>query len=464
MNITKTIARFASEIAFEDLPSEVVLETKRLILDTLGCAVGGLLTEKGRLALRLSGRLGGPPESHLPGKEEKVSAASAAYAFGELMNALDFEALLSPPDHATPYVTAAPLAVAEMCDVSGEDFITATALAHELSTRMAMSLVFGNRFAIELGDRGVAMSLPTPGYGLCIFGGVAAAGKLYGLNAEQIAHAMGIAGYSAPIPMLMTFTQAVPAAMPKYLSAGALSHLEVMAVLSAALGCTGDTRILDGDYGFWRAFGCDAWRPEIMIHDLGKTWLFPERLFYKTFPCCGAMQNALALFQELIAEQNLSPEDISRLNVRMNALTELPVWKSASVENHIDAQFNVPFVFSLVAHRIKPGPSWQIPATLSDPRHKVFMQKVEVITDLDDRSRHMPDIELETGPNARKRRYKRNGVALQEVMTEDRLQDKFMRNTRPLLNEEHRLKLAAGIQSLERLIHMRDLMGWLSAS
>lgn len=462
MNITQTIADFASGITFKDLPSLVVRETKRLILDTLGCMMGGLLTEKGKLALLLSQKLGGPPEVILPGTEEKVSAASAAYAIGELMNALDFEALLSPPDHATPYVTAAPLAFADMHDVSGEDFITATALAHEISTRMALSLVFGNRFALELPDQGVSMSLPTPGYGLCTFGGTAAAGKLCGLNSDQIAHALGIAGYSAPVPMLMTFTQSVPAAIPKYLSAGALSHQQVTAVLSAAMGCSGDTRVLDGNYGFWRAFGCDGWRPEVMIHDLGKTWLFPERLFYKTFPCCGAMQNGLALFQELIGEKNIAPEDISSLTVRMNALAELPVWKSASVENHIDAQFNVPFVFSLVAHRIEPGPLWQIPETLSDPRHKAFMQRVTVITDLEERSRDKPDIELEAVIGNAKRSHNKSGFALQEPMTEDGLVKKFMQNTCNILKEEHRLKIAAGIQSLEKLRHVSDLMGWLA--
>ncbi len=462
MNITQTIARFASEITFDDLPSEVVLETKRLILDTLGCAAGGLLTEKGELALRLSRRLGGPPEASLPGKGEKVSAASAAYALGELMNALDFEALLSPPDHATPYILAAPLAIAEMKAVSGKEFITAAALAHELSTRMALSLVFGNRFAVELPDRGVAMSLPTPGYGLCIFGGVAAAGKLYGMSSEQISHALGIAGYAAPVPMLMTFAQSTPAAIPKYLSAGALSQQEVTAVLSASMGCTGDARILDGDYGFWRAFGCDGWRPEVMIQDLGKTWLFPERLFYKTFPCCGAMQNGLALFRELITEKDLQPGDISSLTVRMNALTELPVWKNPLVENHIDAQFNIPFVFSLVAYRIEPGPLWQTPETLSDHRFKSFMRKVRVITDLDDETRTRPEVEVEAGTDVNKKIHSKSGFALRRAMTEGFLVDKFMRNIRLILEKDKASRIVAGTLSLERLKNMKDLVGWMA--
>ncbi|MBN2126436.1 MAG: MmgE/PrpD family protein, partial [Deltaproteobacteria bacterium] len=363
MSVTQDIARFSADISYEDLPGEAVRECRRLLLDTLGCALGGLLTEKGRIGLRLAHALGGPPESTLLGGAVKGSVAAASYLGGELMNALDYESLLSPPDHVTPYVLAAPLAVAEMKRVSGKELLTAIALSHELTTRIGSSLLFGNRFAVELPERGITMGLPTPGYGVCTFGGTAAAARLLGLDADGIARAMGIAGYAAPVPMLMTFAHGVPAALPKYLSSGMLSMQEALAAASAALGSSGDRDVLDGPYGFWRAFGCDGWRPEIVTHELGRDWTFPNRLFYKSFPCCGAMQNGLALFSSLLEEHELQPEDIVSVRVKQNLLAELPVWRSERVTSHIDAQFNVPFVFAAAALRIEPGPRWQAPET-----------------------------------------------------------------------------------------------------
>ena len=199
MTVTRELARFAAEMSYEELPASAVRQTKRLILDSVGCAVGGLATKKGEYALSLARGLGGPPEASLIGTDEKVSVAAAAYATGELMNALDYEALLSPPDHATPYVLAALLAMGEVKRVSGKDCVAACAVAHEIATRIAASLVFGSRFAVEIPEKGVVMGLPTPGYGLCVFGGVAASGRLWGLDADEIAHAMGTRGSSGPI-------------------------------------------------------------------------------------------------------------------------------------------------------------------------------------------------------------------------------------------------------------------------
>lgn len=458
MSTTGDIARFAADTQFRDLPVEVVQETKRLILDTLGCAIGGLKTEKGKLAIQLARALGGPPESTLFGTGERVSVASSAFALGELMNALDYEALLSPPDHATPYVLAAPLAFGEKKKVKGKELIVAAAIAHEISTRIASGLVFGNRFAVELPKKCIVMSLPTPGYGLCVFGGVAAAGRILGLDAGKIGRAMGIAGYAAPVPMLPSFAHAVPASMPKYLSAGTVAHQEVLAALSAQLGATGDAQVLDGNYSFWRAFGCDGWRQEMVTEGLGERWVFTERLFYKPFPCCGAMQNSLALFQELLIENALGPQDIETINVKLNPLVELPVWRAPFPQNHIDAQFNVPYVFSVLTHKIEPGPAWQTAETLENPEIRRFMKKLRVFTDLEDEARGRPDIEIVASSGGHKRTYTKQGFALAGAHTDDALISKFIRNTSFFLGENRVRDIVSTIMDMEELPDTAELM------
>lgn len=462
MGVTREIACFAKETQYKDLPSPVVKETKRLLLDTIGCAIGGIGTQKGELAIRIARSLGGPAEASLLGTRDKVSVASSAFATGELMNALDSEALLSPPEHATPYVLAALLSIGEMKKVSGRECILATAVAHELATRMGSSLILENSSSVELPDKGVRMSLPIPGFGLCAFGGVASAGRLWGLSAEKIAHAMGIVGYSVPVPMITKFATTVPASMPKYLSAGVLSQGEVLAVISADMGCTGDTEVLEGDYGFWRAFGCDGWRPERITEGLGESWHFPERIFYKSFPCCGAMQNTLAHFCNIVREQDLRPEDIQELTVKLNLLAELPVWRTTHIENHIDAQFSVPFVFSVAAHRIDVGPSWQAPETLRDQRISEFMKKVRVITELDPDAQAKPDVEVVVGTGANRKAYSKRGFALVHQMTDGELIEKFRGNTRSILDKGQVQKAVEAIQTLEELDDISELFGFFS--
>jgi len=45
--ITKTLAKFIAKTTFEDLPNKVIHEVKRNLLDTIGCALGGLATDIG---------------------------------------------------------------------------------------------------------------------------------------------------------------------------------------------------------------------------------------------------------------------------------------------------------------------------------------------------------------------------------------------------------------------------------
>ncbi len=49
--ITATMARWAADVRFEDLPAEAVREAKRFLLDSLGCALGGYLQHDVKIAL-----------------------------------------------------------------------------------------------------------------------------------------------------------------------------------------------------------------------------------------------------------------------------------------------------------------------------------------------------------------------------------------------------------------------------
>ena len=45
MSITEDVAFFVEKTRYDDLPLSVAHETKRLILDTIGCALGGVKTK-----------------------------------------------------------------------------------------------------------------------------------------------------------------------------------------------------------------------------------------------------------------------------------------------------------------------------------------------------------------------------------------------------------------------------------
>jgi 2-methylcitrate dehydratase PrpD len=273
---------------------------------------------------------------------------------------------------------------------------------------------------------------------------------------------MGITAYHVPIPMVNKFTTTVPVPMSKYLSAGVLSQQEVLCTQLAEKGYIGDTEPLTGDYGFWKAFGCDEWNPELLTGGLGRTWHFPGRVFYKTFPCCGAMQNTIAHFMDIIDENDLQPEDISEVTVKLGALAELPVWRTKRVETHMDAQFSVPFVFSVAAHRIEIGPAWQMEETIKDHRISEFMEKVRVITPLDDMGRQRADVEVTVGHGASRNVYTRTGIAWGSEMTDTGLFEKFRRNSCSILGEDQAEKVAGAIRVLEDFTDFAEILNLIN--
>ena len=52
--IVEQLSAYATALRYEDLPSEVVKQAKRLIVDSVGCALGGYASEPGRIAREMA--------------------------------------------------------------------------------------------------------------------------------------------------------------------------------------------------------------------------------------------------------------------------------------------------------------------------------------------------------------------------------------------------------------------------
>jgi 2-methylcitrate dehydratase PrpD len=249
--IVHQLVDVADAVRFEDLPSAVVSEAKRLLLDSIGCAVAALGTDKGRMAVQVATAMGGAPEARIFGVDGSVSASAAAFANGELINTLDYDALISPPGHVTPYVLPAIFAFAETHRSSGRDLIRALAIAHEVSARFGQSM--GDVRDVAPGEK---ISFPAiTGYSSSIFGGALGTAMIAHLDRDQAASALGLAGHIAPAQSMGKWVRTMPASTDKYVMAGWISQAEILAVNLAKAGYRGDVEVLEGEFGFWRYMG-----------------------------------------------------------------------------------------------------------------------------------------------------------------------------------------------------------------
>ncbi|MBI2857429.1 MAG: MmgE/PrpD family protein [Chloroflexi bacterium] len=373
--ITEQYAKFVTDVGWDSLPENVVHEVKRVLLDSVGCAILGLVTDKAKLAVELMVRQGGTPEATILGLGARVPAASAALANAEMVNSMDYDASLN--GHVPPIVVPAALAVAEYTRARGRDLIVALALGLEAGARMKQAFPRHGELVREGPDTGKTREWPASGYGDTVFGATAAASKLLGLDMERTLNALGIAGYIAPVPCTRKFGKTPITSMTKYCMMGWVAHAGVTAASLAELGYTGDQTVLDGDYGFWRFYLPYKWAPELLFDGLGKEWYVPKA-FYKPYPCCREWHTLLDCFTHIIEANKLAPEDIEQ--VRLFARKETfqnPVWINREIRSQTDAQMSAPYAIAVAAHRVKVT-DWQDFDTIRNPSILAFMDKVKL--------------------------------------------------------------------------------------
>ena len=370
------LSEFSAQVSFDQLPESVIHETGRTLLDSLGCALAALSVDKGKMAVSLSRRLGGAQESTIPGTGVRVSTTNAAMAVGELINALDYDALYQPGGHISPNVIPAPLAVAESQGASGAELVTATALAHEVAIRVTKGM--SPLLQMKRDENGEPYYRWTPAYGGSRYnlGAAAGAAHLLGLGAEHMAHAISLAGHHAQVPTHAKFSHSVPTAYTKYGTAGWQSTGAIVSAFLAAEGYIGDETLFEGDHGLWRFTGSETWNPERVTEGMGDRWLMLEQQ-YKPYPCCRLVHTSLDLFYDIINEHDLQPEDIDAVRTYGHPYGEQPHLQNRIIKTPIDAQFSVAYIFSVAAHRIHVGVEWQDLATMRDPSILSFMDKIE---------------------------------------------------------------------------------------
>ena len=98
-NVTDEFVKFALEYAdYDKIPAEVIHESKRVLLDGLGNALGGIASDKGKIGIMFARRQGSNGAASLIGVGGKSSAAVAAFCNAELWNGLDMD----PVPHVPP--------------------------------------------------------------------------------------------------------------------------------------------------------------------------------------------------------------------------------------------------------------------------------------------------------------------------------------------------------------------------
>jgi 2-methylcitrate dehydratase len=232
------LAAYAETLRYQDLPPEVVHQAKRLILDTVGCALGGYDSEPARIAREVAATVTSTQPARVLGTGQRTSPDLATFANGVMIRYLDFnDGYTSNGESGHPSDSlAAALTVADLARRDGRDLIVATVLAYEVFCRIC--------------DQADLKPLGFDHVTVGVMASAAAAARLLGLAGEPLRHALNLA--IAPNVALYQ-TRIGNVSMWKGCAYANASRNAVFAAMLAARGMTGPAPIFEGVGGYFKA-------------------------------------------------------------------------------------------------------------------------------------------------------------------------------------------------------------------
>jgi len=330
--ISRGLCEAVAAWRFEDLPAAVVTMLKHFLLDELGVIAGaanapGIAELNGRLARWESGG----SATGLIGKH-RYSPPTAALANGAAGHALDYDDQEDPARvHTNCVMLPALLATAEdVGRVDGRRFLLSHAIGAELHARLGLACY---------NSLGKGWH-PTP-----ILGALAAtlaAGRIVGLDATGLQHALGIAFHQVS----GTGQAMRDGALTKRLGPGFAARTAVTSAFLAADGITGARHALEGTAGLFAVYERGEVKPELLMDGLGSTWRIPEYSL-KPYPCCRCKHTAIDMGIRMHRE-GIRPDRVAAIEIGMGRVNWLTVGTpyDPGRRDVVHAQFNAAYGFA----------------------------------------------------------------------------------------------------------------------
>lgn len=368
MGITTELAGFAADTLGSTIPSEVTDRAQALLIDLAGSAIRAASDSESTPAiLAMIDRLGlaGDGPCAVFGLSRRFGAGAAALLNGAFGHSLDFDDTHADSSlHPSAPVVPAALAAAELADASGKDLLDAVVIGFEVCCRLGMALDPTAHYA-----RGFH---PTATAG--VFGAAAAAGRLFGLDAERMAAAFGVAASQASGSLQFLEN----GAWNKRYQVGEASMKGLIAATLAAEGFVGAKDALEGKHGFLKAYSDDP-KPERVVAGLGEVWE-TMRIAVKPYPACRYTHAAVDGLLALSREHGWKADDIASVAVGLHrngiALVGAPIEAKRRPASIVDGQFSMPFAASVALLRGRFG--WDDYDLLGNPEAEALAARVDV--------------------------------------------------------------------------------------
>ncbi|MFC2046312.1 MmgE/PrpD family protein [Chloroflexota bacterium] len=297
--LIERFATYGAGLKYEDIPRDAVRSAKWLVFDSLGAGLGGYRSPLGRKVAEFSVRQMPSDLSAVLGDGRRSTPEGAAFANATMIKILGMDESHRMAGHIAAQVMTAALAVGEANHIGGRDLIVSMVAAYDLAVRV------GRAVRHPQGKRGLDLK-GTVG----TMAAALAAGLCAGLNADRLSHAMALAADMSSGTEQYVYEQGQ--CETKDLISGFAARSGVFAARLAECGFYGSRGALDGEYGFFRAFG-DGFDPAVFA-GLGEGFAISSSAF-RPHAGCRRAHHAVDAVQEVLKQVELNPSSVEKVVV-----------------------------------------------------------------------------------------------------------------------------------------------------
>lgn len=367
MNESRELAKFASELKYDDLPADVVARAKALVLDQVGIMMACATLPWSKVIYDYVRDWGDcKPEATVAHYGYKTKVENAVFANSSFGHGFEIDDHYLPGEsHPGCIVVPSALAIGERERVSGKDLIVAVVAGYEVMGRINRAIT------PSCSNRGFHAHTSVSGP----FGAAAAAGNILGFDPELMVNALSIAGSHAS----GTKEYDQNGGSIKRMHAGMAAHGGMRSALIAKQGITGPPTILEGKHGFCHAFA-DQYKLNEITDGLGRDFKVVMGQGFKFYCSCGAMHSGLDGLRILMARHDdIKADNVSEITMGTNSNSRYHV--DAKVTDITSAQFSAPFGLAMTLITGTNGFKDYTEENLRNPRILGLAQKISLYVD-----------------------------------------------------------------------------------
>lgn len=440
--VTRALCAHLSSFKFDALPEKVVHAARRGVLDWIGCALAGCRHPTLDKLNQVLSQTSGNPAATVFGRNARLGVLDAPLANGQAGHVLDYDDthMGGTVLHGSSPTLAAIFALADRDGATGKDFICAYVAGFEAGVRTGQA-------APKHHDGGWHL---TGTLGTLAAG--AAAGRLIGLDAMQMTHALGIAATQS------AGMQQNRGTMCKSFHAGKAASSGVLAALLAQQGFDSSEEILEGKKGFCRIYSTVA-QPERITDGLGVRWEIVNN-GHKPYACGVVLHPPIDAMIELATRVAAPASAVEAVELRVHPHV-INITGVVEPQTGLQSKFSIYHSAAIAYIDRDAGIAQYTDQKALDPMVAALRRKVKVTTD-DALRTDEAYATVIAGGKRHEARVAHAGGTVDNPMSDEAMERKFRANAEPVIGATGASRVSELVWRLDAISDVRELTALLA--